>query len=155
MKEGPRVSSHPRSNSLVDAATQYCIGVTLQGRQTQVNDHNGCLPFGLVAVWESETLSGLWNPKDSHLHINLLELMAVQLAIFKWGPDLRNHQVTILCDNTTTVSYINHQGGTRSTHSLPRPGNSCICATDTTPQSFSPSRPTECHGRCIILGNSP
>ncbi|KAJ8043910.1 TBC1 domain family member 10B [Holothuria leucospilota] len=70
---------------------------------------------GWGAVWESETLSGLWNSKDSSLHINLLELMAVHLAISKWGPLLKNHEVSVLCDNSTTVSYINRQGGTRST----------------------------------------
>lgn len=69
---------------------------------------------GWGAVWETETLSGFWNQEESSQHINLLELSAVHRAISSWGHRLAHLQVTILCDNSTTVSYINRQGGTKS-----------------------------------------
>ena len=48
------------------------------------------------------------------LHINVLELMAVILALSYWAAVLQGHPVLIATDNTTVVAYINKQGGTHS-----------------------------------------
>ena len=64
-------------------------------------------------------ISGIWTRIDRKLHINCLELKAVTCALQHWAPLLQGHQVMIATDNSTVVSYINKQGGTRST-SLPR-----------------------------------
>jgi hypothetical protein len=50
---------------------------------------------------------------ECHLHINILELKAVLFAI-KAFKDLKNQLILIKTDNTTTLAYINHQGGTTS-----------------------------------------
>ena len=57
---------------------------------------------------------GVWSFTEKHLHINLLELKAVLLALRYFRSDCRNNQVLIASDNTSVVSYINKQGGTRS-----------------------------------------
>ena len=59
-------------------------------------------------------ISGTWVPLDRQLHINCLELKAVEAALHHWAPVLQGHQVMIATDNSTVVSYINKQGGTRS-----------------------------------------
>ena len=63
-------------------------------------------------------ISGTWTLIDRKLHINCLELKAVTCALQHWAPLLQGHQVMIAMDNSTVVSYINKQGGTRSTSLL-------------------------------------
>ena len=63
-------------------------------------------------------ISGIWTRIDRKLHINCLELKAVTYALQHWAPLLQGHQVMIATDNSTVVSYINKQGGTRSTSLL-------------------------------------
>ncbi|KAL0165643.1 hypothetical protein M9458_037487, partial [Cirrhinus mrigala] len=47
-------------------------------------------------------------------HINCLEMLAVFRALKHFLPDLRDRHVLVRTDNTSVVSYINHQGGLRS-----------------------------------------
>ena len=61
-------------------------------------------------------LLGLWSPQDSKLHINMLELKAVFLAHQGFVDQVSRHSVLVKSDNSTVVSYINHQGGTHSVH---------------------------------------
>jgi len=58
--------------------------------------------------------SDLWSPEERLLHINVLELRAVVLMITRLQDQLQGRTVRIECDNTTTVAYINHQGGVHS-----------------------------------------
>jgi hypothetical protein len=59
-------------------------------------------------------LQGVWSPQESLYHINVLELLAVPLALSRMLPDIRDSSVLVQTDNTTVVAYINHDGGTRS-----------------------------------------
>jgi hypothetical protein len=59
-------------------------------------------------------LSGLWTKEERTLHINNLEMLAVIRTVDLSEDILRDHQVLLSTDNTTVVSYINHQGGTHS-----------------------------------------
>ena len=63
-------------------------------------------------------ISGIWTRIDRKLHVNCLGLKAVTCALQHWAPLLQGHQVMIATDNSTVVSYINKQGGTRSTSLL-------------------------------------
>jgi len=65
----------------------------------------------------SLTLSGLWSPQESHLHINNLEMRAVFLAVSQFQSHLQDSCVMVSTDNTSVVAYIQKQGGTHS-HSL-------------------------------------
>ena len=62
-------------------------------------------------------VSGTWTEAQSLWHINSLELMAVIPAVRHFQDLLRNQVVLIATDNSTTLSYIRKQGGTKS-HSL-------------------------------------
>lgn len=53
-------------------------------------------------------------PQLRKLHINMLELMAVFLALKHFLPFLEGFHVLVRTDNTTVVVYISRQGGTRS-----------------------------------------
>ena len=59
--------------------------------------------------------SGLWSRTErQRCHINLLELRAIKLTMLQCLPHITNRVVKVECDNTTAVSYLNRQGGTRS-----------------------------------------
>ncbi len=58
--------------------------------------------------------SGLWSVSESVRHINILELMAVRLAIRQFQTELAGKVVRLLVDNRTVVAYLRCQGGTRS-----------------------------------------
>ena len=57
---------------------------------------------------------GHWSSSESELHINFLELKAVFLGVQALFPGSSPTSLLVICDNTPTVSYINHTGGTRS-----------------------------------------
>ncbi len=69
---------------------------------------------GWGAVLEGCSSRSLW--KDHHLswHIKCLEMLAVFLALKNFLADIRGHHVLVHSDNTSVVSYINHQGFLRS-----------------------------------------
>ena len=59
--------------------------------------------------------SGLWSQTERRsCHINLLELRALRLTLLRLAPHLKDRVVKLECDNSTAVSYLNKQGGTRS-----------------------------------------
>ena len=72
--------------------------------------------FGWGAVWGTLSAAGQWSDAERRLHINILELTAVLRAIQTWGTHLKGYDLTIVSDNSTTVAYLNRQGGTRSLH---------------------------------------
>ena len=61
-------------------------------------------------------VSGVWSQDQSLLHINVLELLAVfnSLKALERQTDISEKKILIKSDNSTVVSYINRQGGTRS-----------------------------------------
>ncbi|CAL4197302.1 unnamed protein product [Meganyctiphanes norvegica] len=67
---------------------------------------------------------GRWSASESKLHINYLELKAVLLAIQSLLPGFSEVSLLVLCDNTPTVCYINHMGGTKSRFLCASPLNS-------------------------------
>ena len=69
---------------------------------------------GWGAHLDHDSTGGVWSHIESHLHINLLELKAVLLALQFFKTTCKNNRVLIASDNTSIVSYINKQGGTKS-----------------------------------------
>ncbi|MDJ0933724.1 hypothetical protein [Breoghania sp.] len=57
---------------------------------------------------------GEWSPLERTLSINALELLAVIRALQAQPLFWRGKRILVASDNTTTVSYINRQGGTHS-----------------------------------------
>ena len=60
------------------------------------------------------TATGVWSAQESLLHINVLELKAVNLPLKSFEQLCNNHIVLVATDNTTVVSYINKEGGMKS-----------------------------------------
>jgi hypothetical protein len=58
--------------------------------------------------------AGDWSTEEARMHINCLELLAVTKTVQEMLAELSNSQILVATDNSTVVSYINKQGGTRS-----------------------------------------
>ncbi|XP_073412144.1 uncharacterized protein [Dendrobates tinctorius] len=71
-------------------------------------------PQGWGAHMGNSFCQGRWNREEREYSSNLKELTAVYYALHHFLPQLQQKHVRILSDNTTTVAYINRQGGTRS-----------------------------------------
>ena len=67
---------------------------------------------GWGIVYGSTTVRGSWPPEQHSKHINWKELMAIFHTIQL--PQLQGKSLHILCDNMTTIAYVNHFGGSRS-----------------------------------------
>ena len=57
---------------------------------------------------------GVWTETHSQLHINMLEMMAISMALKEALHTIKNSTVLVSTDNTTVVAYLRKQGGTRS-----------------------------------------
>lgn len=68
---------------------------------------------GWGAFCEGESANGLWDETERSLHINHLELKAALLALKCFAADLRDVEILLKVDNTTTMAYINRMGGVR------------------------------------------
>ena len=71
--------------------------------------------MGWGATHGNLSTNGRWSKQESALHINVLELKATFLAEQAFLKNQSNLAVKLHLDNTTAVTYINNQGGTRST----------------------------------------
>ena len=60
-----------------------------------------------------QDLQGVWTGTDLDLHINILELKTVLIALKHFQKLIVGKVVLILSDNSSTVSYIAKQGGTK------------------------------------------
>ncbi|KAG1925996.1 apolipoprotein L3-like, partial [Pimephales promelas] len=69
---------------------------------------------GWGALYKGRPTFGLWSSQEKSLHINCLEMKAVENALRFFLPFLKGHHVLVRTDNMSVVSYINRQGGLRS-----------------------------------------
>ena len=72
------------------------------------------LGWGAVCLNTGKEANGLWSKEETMLHINVLELMTAWFAIQTLVNVTTGAHVRFQMDNTTAVSYINKQGGTKS-----------------------------------------
>uniref|UniRef100_A0AC35F6U8 Reverse transcriptase domain-containing protein n=1 Tax=Panagrolaimus sp. PS1159 TaxID=55785 RepID=A0AC35F6U8_9BILA len=63
---------------------------------------------------EGMRTGGRWSQEESLLHINALELKAIQLSLKTAFKTAENVGVRVESDNTTAIAFINRRGGTRS-----------------------------------------
>ena len=89
-------------------------GIPIRTFQAEFTIFTDASTQGWGAHMGDSQISGTWTRTDRKLHSNCLELKAVVSALKHWAPVLQSHQVMIATDNSTVVSYINKQGGTRS-----------------------------------------
>ena len=95
-------------------------------------------------------ISGIWAPLDHGLHINCLELKAVEAALHHWAPVLQGHQVMIATDHSTVVSYIKKQGRNQ-VPLLVTSGSGAFCVV----RSSEHSCPSKTHPRLSKCDNRP
>lgn len=69
---------------------------------------------GWGATCEDLFFQGVWTEKESHMHINLLELRAIYLALTHLSHLLKGRHVLIRTDNISAKAYVNKQGGSKS-----------------------------------------
>ena len=91
----------------------------LQGEFLHASEHEKLIftdtsNAGWGAHLDHDSTGGVWSHTERHLHINFLEMKAVFLALQFFKLTCKNNRVLIASDNTSVVSYINKQGGTRS-----------------------------------------
>ena len=57
---------------------------------------------------------GFWTEDESSLHINVLESKAVLFSFLSFFRDVSDTSILVQSDNKTTIAYINHLGGVKS-----------------------------------------
>jgi len=94
--------------------SSYTQGVCYIDRTPHVTLVTDASGHGWGAHCADQSVSGVWEPADRGLHINMLELKAVFLGMKSLLGSCRNQLILVKTDNSTVVSYINRQGGTHS-----------------------------------------
>ena len=69
---------------------------------------------GVGAHLQDVTASGLWSPEEALLPINARELLAMEFGLHRFQHLMSNSTVAVFADNSTALSYLRKQGGTRS-----------------------------------------
>ena len=62
----------------------------------------------------SLTASGLWDSDQASLSTNAREILAIREGLLHFRSSLVKKNVAVFCDNSTAVSYLRKEGGTRS-----------------------------------------
>ena len=96
------VSSLPTACRVINRGLPTCVITT---------DASG---IGWGASMGEVTTQGLWSLEERSLHINVLELLAVQFSLSALLPSVHNQHIRVESDNTTVISYINSMGGCHS-----------------------------------------
>jgi hypothetical protein len=79
----------------------YCDASTSQG-------------WGAFVPATNQTTNGRWSLQEQQLHINLLELLAVQYTLQALFRNFSDCHIRVYTDNTTTMLCINNQGSTKA-----------------------------------------
>ena len=90
------------------------LGVSLEQVSPQLELWFDASDVGWGAHLDEQVASGLWAPEDVERSINARELLAIERALKWFAPLLAGSSVAVFADNSTAVSYLRNQGGTRS-----------------------------------------
>ena len=92
--------------------------------------------------------NGLWPFSTRDIHINILEMKAINLALHYFLPQKQVKHVRIMTDNNTSVAYINKMGGTKSPECNDLASESWkLAKIQLPPFSMPHTGPTQCVGR--------
>ena len=69
---------------------------------------------GWGAKWGDTSTQGIWSSLEKTLHINCLELLAIQWGLESLCAHEHDTHIRIMSDNTTAVTYMNAMGGCKS-----------------------------------------
>ena len=90
------------------------LGVSLEQVSPQLELWSDASDVGWGAHLDEQFASVLWAPEDVERSINARELLAIESALKWFAPLLAGLSVAVFADNSTAVSYLRNQGGTRS-----------------------------------------
>ena len=90
------------------------LGVSLEQVFPQLELWSDASDVGWGSHLDEQFASGLWAPQDVERSINARELLAIESALKWFAPLLASSSVAVFADNSTAVSYLRNQGGTRS-----------------------------------------
>ena len=68
---------------------------------------------GWGAACQGQTTRGCWSVQEQSLHINILELLAVKLALLSFTKNRNVRSIHFQVDNTTALAYLLKMGGTK------------------------------------------
>ena len=90
------------------------LGVSLQQVSPDLDFWSEASDVGWGAHLGLLTASGLWSLEERLLSINARELLAVRRGLLHFQSSLVGRTISVYCDNSTAVSYLRKEGGTRS-----------------------------------------
>ena len=90
------------------------LGVSLAQVSSDLYFWSDASDVGWGAHLGSLTVSGLWDLDQGSLSINAQELLAIREGLLHFQSSLVGKNVSVFCDNSTAVSYLRKEGGTRS-----------------------------------------
>ena len=90
------------------------LDVSLEQVSPQLELWSDASDVGWVAHLDEQVASCLWALEDVERSINARELLAIERALKWFAPLLAGSSVAVFADNSTAVSYLRNQGGTRS-----------------------------------------
>ena len=90
------------------------LGVSLEQVSPQLELWSNASDMCWGAHLDEQVASGLWASGDVELSTNARELLAIERALNWFAPLLAGSSVAVFADNSTAVSYVRNQGGTRS-----------------------------------------
>ena len=116
---GPRLShccDKPREGGafVVGGAGETLKQVQPETTVSLPKDSDRCFEIGMGSSLSWRRAGGLWMYKESHCHINYLELLAAFLAIQSFVKSERHLTVYLYMDNVSALTYINKKGGVQS-----------------------------------------
>lgn len=76
--------------------------------------HTDASPFGWGCFCDNDVSHGTWSKSEELLHINALELLAIERALTIFANDEGNCNILLKVDSQVAISYINCYGGCRS-----------------------------------------
>ena len=110
-----KISEKTRANLIWWSISEHLnVWVPVRPPQPNVIVHTDASTPGWGASCDDWTLRGCWEAKEQALHINVLEMKAVELTILSRATYLTGAVVCFRIDNLSVVYYLNKQGGTRS-----------------------------------------
>lgn len=89
-------------------------GVPLKPFKPDVTIFTDASKWGFGATMGNQEISGMWSNQESKLHSNNREMLATIKTIKHFKELIRNKEVLLCSDNTSTIAAINKQGGTKS-----------------------------------------
>ena len=88
--------------------------VSLESKYPSLELRTDASKLGWGAVSEGIETGGRWSCEEQELHINALELLAIEYALKAFLSNIKGKHIKVLTDNTCAVSYLRNMGGIRS-----------------------------------------